>query len=259
MVTVHAHRVRLVSATIRAGTTLAAGFFLVLVFVAQGVFFIRANAPTYDEAQHLAAGYSYLATRDFRLEPQNPPLIKELLALPLFLVHRLPFDPDPKRWRDGDDFYIGQDFLYQSALRADQMLTFKPRRQLISRDVVWSRLSVGGLIACGETTQRCWPCALACFEPNLVAHSSLVTTDTGATLFIFLTVYLLWEYVRFPRWWLLSATGIAAGMALVSKFSTVLLFPIIGLIVAVYLFIDRAECALLPLRKPPNPNTAQSF
>ena len=161
---------RLVSATIRAGTTLSAGLFLVFVFVAQGVFFIRANAPTYDEAQHLAAGYSYLATRDFRLEPQNPPLIKELVALPLFLLHRLPFDPDPRRWRDGDDFYIGQDFLYQSALRADQML-------LLSRVV---NLFLGTLLVAlvGWWAYRLWgnyagllASALACFEPNLVAHS----------------------------------------------------------------------------------------
>jgi 4-amino-4-deoxy-L-arabinose transferase-like glycosyltransferase len=38
--------------------------------------------------------------------------------------------------------------------------------------------------------------ALGYLEPNLVAHSSLVTTDMGLTLFIVLTVYLLWEYRR---------------------------------------------------------------
>ena len=54
------------------------GSLLLVLFLAQGIFFIRANSATYDEAMHLAAGYSYLATRDFRLEPQNPPLIKEL-------------------------------------------------------------------------------------------------------------------------------------------------------------------------------------
>ena len=64
---------------------LLGALFLLLVFVAQGIFFIRANSQTVDEAMHLAAGYSYLATKDFRLEPQNPPLIKELQALPLFL------------------------------------------------------------------------------------------------------------------------------------------------------------------------------
>ena len=249
---------RLISANVRAGATLAAGLFFVLGFIIQGVFFIRANAPTYDEAMHIAAGYSYLATRDFRLEPQNPPLVKELLALPLFLVHHLPFNPDPKLWRDGVDFYIGQDFLYRSALPADQML-------LLSRGL---NLFLGTLLVAlvGWWAYRLWgnyatllAIAPACFEPNLVAHSSLVTTDTGATLFIFLTVYLLWEYIRIPRWWLLSATGIAAGMALVSKFSTVLLFPIIGLLVTVYLFIDRAESALLPLRRPSNPKRRKVF
>jgi hypothetical protein len=65
--------------------------------LAQGVFFISVNAPTYDEALHLAADSSYIGTSDFRLEPQNPPLVKELLARPLFLVHRLPFDPDNQR------------------------------------------------------------------------------------------------------------------------------------------------------------------
>jgi hypothetical protein len=42
---------------------------------------------------HIAAGYSYLTKRDFRIEPQNPPLMKELQALPIFLIHKLPFDP----------------------------------------------------------------------------------------------------------------------------------------------------------------------
>ena len=69
------------------------------LFYAQGISFIRANAPTYDEAMHLAAGYSYLAKRDFRLEPQNPPLVKELLALPLFLRYRFSFDPDVEHWK----------------------------------------------------------------------------------------------------------------------------------------------------------------
>ena len=239
-------------------TPLSAGLIFLLLFFVQGVFFIRANSPTYDEAMHLAAGYSYLATRDFRLEPQNPPLIKELLALPLFLVLRLPFDPDPKHWRDGDDFYVGQDFLYRSALPADQILQ-------LSRVF---NLFLGTLLVAlvGWWAYRLWgnyaallAIALACFEPNLVAHSSLVTTDTGATLFIFLTVYLLWEYVRFPRWWLMSATGITAGMALVSKFSTVLLIPIIGLIVTVSLFVECAESALLPLRNRSNPIRRKVF
>ena len=99
-----------------------AAIFLLLLFVAQGIFFIHVNSQTIDEAMHVAAGYSYLAKGDFRIEPQNPPLIKELLALPLFLAYRLPFNPDPQQWCDADGFCIGQDVLYESTIPADQML-----------------------------------------------------------------------------------------------------------------------------------------
>jgi hypothetical protein len=71
MASIHAFRMRLMSPRATTEATLGGGFFLLLLFFIQGVFFIRANSPTYDEGMHLAAGYSYLATGDFRLEPQN--------------------------------------------------------------------------------------------------------------------------------------------------------------------------------------------
>src|SRR5215475_1582944 len=67
---------------------LLGGLFFLLVFVAQGIFFIRANSQTVDEVTHLAAGYSYLARRDFPLNPGHTPLTKELQALPLFLSYK---------------------------------------------------------------------------------------------------------------------------------------------------------------------------
>jgi Dolichyl-phosphate-mannose-protein mannosyltransferase len=243
----------------KAGAALSVGLIFLLLFFTQGVFFIRANSPTYDEAMHVAAGYSYLAKRDFRIEPQNPPLIKELLALPLFLFYRLPFNPDPQHWRNGDGYLIGLDLLYKSILPPDRILG-------LSR---LSNLVLGGLLVMltGWWAYRLWgnraailAMGLASLEPNLVAHSSLVTTDIGVTLFIFLTVYLFWEYLNFPSWWLLTATGISTGMALVSKFSAILLIPMIALIAAVSLLID-SEPHLLPLRKnqhQPTPKLLQA-
>ena len=231
-----------------------AAIFLLLLFVAQGIFFIRANSQTIDEAMHLAAGYSYLAKRDFRIEPQNPPLIKELLALPLFLAYRLPFNPDPQQWRDADGFSIGRDLLYKSTIPADQMLA-------------WSRLPnllFGVLLVAltGWWAYRLWgnraallAMALAALEPNLVAHSSLVTTDIGVTLFTFLTVYLFWEYVNHPTWTFLVGTGISTGMALVAKYSAVLLIPIIApLIVAASLLRGKPD---VPLPKTWNADKPQ--
>jgi Dolichyl-phosphate-mannose-protein mannosyltransferase len=230
MVAIHAFRMRLVSPRAKTTATLGAGVVFLLLFFIQGISFIRANSPTYDEAMHLAAGYSYLVKRDFRLEPQNPPLIKAFLALPLFLGYGLPFNPDPQHWRAGDDYLIGQDFLYRSMIPADQMLALGRLPNLFLGTCL---IALMGCWAYRLWGNRAVPLAmaLASLEPNLVAHSSLVTTDIGATLFIFLSVYLLWEYLNSPRWWLLAGTGISVGLALASKFSAILLLPMIALIV----------------------------
>jgi Dolichyl-phosphate-mannose-protein mannosyltransferase len=244
----YAGRMWLLISKTKAKDNLAALLFFLLLFLIQGIFFIRGSSPTHDEAMHLAAGYSYLAERDFRLEPQNPPLIKALLAFPVFLIHRLPFNPEPQHWREGLDFLIGQDFLYRSTLPADQMLVLSRLPNLLLGCLVvalsgWWAYRLWGAGAATFAT------ALSSLDPNLIAHSSLVTTDAGATLFIFLTVYLLWEYLNAPKWYLLAGTGISTGMALVSKFSALLLIPVLDLIVALCFFASSKQTFQLPSGK----------
>jgi hypothetical protein len=81
-----------------------------------------------------------------------------------------------------------------------------------------------------------------------------VTTDIGAALFIFLTVYLLWEYLRSPRWWLLGLVSVATGLALVSKFSTILLIPLIVLLLGASLLIDSGARAFVPVTQRQTPS-----
>jgi hypothetical protein len=58
------------------------------------------QAPTYDEVAHLPAGYTYWKANDFRLNPEHPPLVKLLAALPMLFMS-LPGDPLP--WADHRD------------------------------------------------------------------------------------------------------------------------------------------------------------
>ena len=48
------------------------------------------TSPTSDETTHLAAGWSYLKTGDFRLNPEHPPLLKSVAALPMLLMRVWP-------------------------------------------------------------------------------------------------------------------------------------------------------------------------
>jgi len=213
------------------GGTIAAAAGLLAIFACQGAAAIRHHAPTYDEATHLASGYLALATGDFRLSPQVAPLIKMALALPLYLAPGPPFTPDPDQWRMADDFRIAQAFLYRSPGSADRMLA-------VSRGV---NLALGGLLVglIGWWAGRLWgrpaavvAIALAALEPNLVAHSSLATTDVGTTLLIVLTLYLFWEAARARSYGLWIATGLSAGLALAAKYSALTLIPIAGAILA---------------------------
>ena len=220
-----------------------------ILFLIQGVSIVRYQAPTYDEAMHLAAGYSYLATGDFRLHRQQPPLIKILLAAPLFLGYRIPFEPPQELWRLRDDYQVGQAFVYGSSLPADRMLA--PGRL---SNLVLGTLLVGLI---GWWADRLWgrlagfvAIALATVEPNLVCHASLISTDIGSTLFMVLTLYLVWEAAACGSFWPWIATGLAAGLALVSKFSTVTLIPIVGVILASLLLFDGTLHAPSLLRHP---------
>ena len=79
------------------------------------------ESQTIDEAVHLSAGYSYLKTGDFRLNPEHPPLSKMSSALPLLWLHP-DFAPSPRDWEHADQWAVGKSFLYANRISADRML-----------------------------------------------------------------------------------------------------------------------------------------
>ena len=92
---------------------------LLAVFFLQMITASPIKSPTFDEPAHIGAGLSYWTMRDFRVNPQHPPLLKELGALPLVLSGaRFPMtradwdtvgDPPPVffQWQLGRDVIFG--------------------------------------------------------------------------------------------------------------------------------------------------------
>jgi 4-amino-4-deoxy-L-arabinose transferase-like glycosyltransferase len=67
------------------------------------------------------------------------------------------------------------------------------------------------------------PLLLYCFDPNLIAHSSVATLDLGVTAAFSLTIYMFWRYLRTRRSRYLALTGIALGAAATVKLPGLLL------------------------------------
>jgi len=198
-----------------------------------------------DEPAHLPAGYTYWKTGDFRLNPEHPPFIKLLSSLPTFLF----MDPvvkwdDPSWTKDPpEQTTFGVHFLYSN--HADEML-FWGRVPIVLLSILlgyfvfrWASELYGrraGLAAL----------FLYAFCPNILAHSRFVTMDLGLTCFFFLTVYWLWRFSREGRIRNLVFAGVAMGLALATKFSAVILVPLLPALLAL--------AALRP--RPQNPSGA---
>src|ERR1700757_18102 len=86
---------------------LLAILFLILAFS------IRRNSITWDEDDHIYAGYMSWKHVDFGLNPEHPPLVKLLGTLPLL---RMPLrTPEPQnRFFKTEAFLNGKDFLFKN-------------------------------------------------------------------------------------------------------------------------------------------------
>lgn len=217
----------------------AAGFaaLLLLLLALQGIIFITESSQTSDEAAHLAAGYSYLVTGDYRLNPEHPPLVKILSALPLLPLH-LDF-PKGALWEQAEEWNIGRLFVHENRVPNDTVLLLG-RLPVLGLSILlgWAiyrfarRLfgAAGGLLAL----------ALWVLDPNVVAHSGLVTTDIAIALFIFLSVVALWGWIESPSPRRLILLGLAVGGGFASKYTAVWLAPILGAVAIALVAADDA-------------------
>ena len=181
--------------------TLAA---FVAVFSVLEVVSYTQKSATMDEPIHLAAGYVALVDRDFRVDVTHPPLLRMWAALPLLGMvdverHSATIDRYPILFWQGQAYVFARDLLYGHD--ADRLLN--AARFM----VVLLGLALGLLLFawCYEWlgfVPAVFVLAFYTIEPNLVAHASLVTTDLGATCFMFGAVYFLWRtstrYTSYP-------------------------------------------------------------
>ena len=157
-----------------AVTALLGVIFLQLALMA------RANSATWDEADHTYSAYMQAKHADFGLNPEHPPLIKFLGALPLLnMQFRMPPLQDrPYRLQEADG---GRDFVFNNDANA---ILFRVRLATSAVTLLLALLvflaaqkmfgAGAGLIALG----------LIAFDPTLLAHSALMTTDAGQACFL---------------------------------------------------------------------------
>lgn len=184
------------------------------------------ESQTTDEGAHLAAGYSYLVQKDFRLNREHPPLLKQIAAIPLVLLgNRVDRPFDTSAWDRGDQWAMGQELLYFNQVPADRTL-FLGRLGTMLLSLVLGLYLFKWTHELFGTGAAILTLILYAFAPNVIAHSRYITTDMAMTAFFFITIYYFYKYLKSARPLYLWLTAIFFAIAQASKFSAVLLVPI---------------------------------
>jgi 4-amino-4-deoxy-L-arabinose transferase-like glycosyltransferase len=208
-------------------TVLISGAALVLM-AANCILAIQRTGLTSDEVIHIPAGYYSLTAREYRMNAEHPPLAKMWSALPLILF--LPHDDGPVNVpgnfsQRGAQFYSHFWTVNQNGF---QRIFFWARTAMVAITVA---LGILLFIA----TRRWFGPVAAVFavlmytlEPTILGHGRLVHTDIPATLMYLLFFLVLDGYSRNPSTLRALAVGLVTALALLTKFSMIILLPVPG-------------------------------
>lgn len=220
---------------------------ILLLMFGLSLFTMIGDSAIVDEIAHIPAGYSYVRYGDYRLNPEHPPLIKDLAGLPL-LLFPLSFPAEIAAWTSdvNGQWEAGWHFIYHYGNNPDLILFFS-RLPILLLALIFGLILYAYTRKNFSTNAALLALTFYAFSPNFLAHNHLVTTDLGIAFFIFLSLVTFAKFISEPSkktwWW---ATFALAGAEL-AKFSAVLLIPFYAFILLLAtVFVKNAPKVSLP-------------
>jgi 4-amino-4-deoxy-L-arabinose transferase-like glycosyltransferase len=229
----------------RPWVTVAGVVLLLLVLEGQLLYSVRHESLSWDEGNHIFAGYMSLKHHDFGLNPEHPPLVKMLAAVPLVGMNLR----EPRlqnRYFKTEAYLSGRDFIFQNEF---ETIIFRAR---VAASIFALMVALLAFLTAREmfgTGAGFLALLLIVFEPNFLAHGAIVATDTGAACCLLATIYAFYRYVKSPSWGRIAVLGLAAGIFCITKHSAVLLAPMLILLAITELLRRRSMAGESRLRQ----------
>ena len=207
---------------------------LLFIFCLQAITSAFVNSVTVDEFAHLPSGIYYWQTGNLKLYHHNPPLLKMWAALPVKSTKLQVPKTINNRWQ------LGLQFMFQNT--RNYHLNFVLGRIMI---IILSLLTGYILLLFVKKIMGIkaglFALFLYTFSPNIIAHSYLVTTDLGVTFGIITTLYTFWLYLQRPSYKNIALCSFCFGVALLIKFSTLILLITLPFLAFLYYLFNREE------------------
>ena len=196
---------------------------------------------TTDEVVLIPSAYYAVVTNHVQLIPQHPPLCKLLAGLPILFIQ-----PNELPAAQIDPAASPQDVEWAYVMRfwQDNRVSFEAISFWSRMPMIALTLALGVLLfvfARDLFGDRAALLALFLFalEPTVLAHGRVVQTDIPAAFGLLLSVYALFRYFGGPSWQRALAIGAAAGVAMLAKYSMVVLGPILLAIFLILLWREK--------------------
>ena len=168
------------------GTTICVVALICLFLVELGVI-ARRTSITWDEDDHIYAGYMSLTRGDFGLNPEHPPVVKQLAAIPLLPLD-LKMPALENREFKHEAFLGGKDFIFRNDA---ETILFRARMAAVLLTLLLAILVFFAAREMFGVEAALIALTLLVFDPNVLAHGAVVGTDMG------LTCFMLQPFMRF--------------------------------------------------------------
>ena len=210
------------------------GVFLLWLMAALALTSLSHQSPTFDEQGFITRGLGYVRGENRHMRVGHPAGLNAFSALFLAADDTVHLPTNDTSWQLNGFHRPSELFMWEMGNDVARVM-FLARLPILWLGMLlaavvgrwaWqmSRLSSVGLIAL----------ALIALDPNILAHSTLATTDLGLTAAVGFAGYTLWLLLKRPLLSHAILAGIAFGLLQNTKFTAGLFVPLFALVILIH-------------------------
>lgn len=226
---------------------------VLLTLFALSLLSVRHKTATFDEQSYITRGLAYLRGENRHMRVGHPLGLNALNALLLVDDETVRLPADDPSWSLPSFHRPSELFMWEIGNDATRIIwlgrvpTMWLLMLLVSAVARWTY----------ELTQNrkaaVLAMALVAFDPNLLAHGRLATTDLGLALGALLAGWLLWRYWKRPSFKAIALAAVGFAILQNTKFTAGLFVPLFAFVILVGLIYQRNIVKSQTRRLSPSP------
>ena len=211
---------------------------IVFIFVTLFVYGSWVHAPVWHEPSQLLAGLNIWKFNRFDTQTVNPPLVRAVASLPvLFLSPSHDKDKFNRPPMGRDEFHIAEIFLKANGDRARTLFFIGRLACLV--------FSVVGVFFCYRfakdlfgSVSGIFVLLIVCFSPFILGHGTTIMNDVPTAFMAVIAVYSFRKWLKQPQTFESIIAGTALGLAVLSKFTLLVFYPLFFVLWLLYRLPD---------------------